>query len=126
MALTAHARAILWAQWRTSHNAMRRSGGGIGWTAVVGALWYGLWTIGAWFVMRVAMQASNTELVRQALPAGLLLVFLYWQVVPLQLAATGASLDLRKLQAYPIPFAQLFGIEVLLRVTAGIEMFIIL
>ena len=56
----------------------------------------------------------------------LLIVFLYWQVVPLLMAATGASLDLRKLQVYPIPVSQLFSIEVMLRVTAGIEMMLIL
>ncbi len=53
-------------------------------------------------------------------------MFLYWQVVPLLMAATGASLDLRKLQAYPIPVSQLFAIEVMLRVTAGIEMVMVL
>ena len=35
-------------------------------------------------------------------------------------------LDLRKLQAYPIPLRQLFAIEVLLRITASIEMFMVL
>ena len=60
------------------------------------------------------------------MPGGLLLVFLYWQVVPLLMAATGASLDLRKLQAYPIPVSQLFSIEVMLRVTAAIEMLLVL
>ncbi len=33
---------------------------------------------------------------------------------------------MRKLKAYPIPVRQLFAIEVLLRVTAAIEMFMIL
>ena len=60
------------------------------------------------------------------MPGGLLLIFLYWQVVPLLMAATGASLDMRKLKAYPIPVRQLFAIEVLLRVTAAIEMFLVL
>ena len=55
-----------------------------------------------------------------------LLVFLYWQVVPVLMAASGASLDLRKLQAYPIPVTQLFGLEVMLRVTAAIEVVLIL
>jgi ABC-2 type transport system permease protein len=64
--------------------------------------------------------------IRIALPGGLLLIFLYWQVVPLMLATTGSSLDLRKLRAYPIPDGQLFLIEVLLRVTAGIEMVLVL
>ncbi len=35
-------------------------------------------------------------------------------------------MELHKLQVYPIPVAQLFGIEVMLRVTAGIEMVLIL
>ena len=56
----------------------------------------------------------------------LLLIFLYWQVVPVLMAATGASLDLRKLQAYPIPVRQLFGLDVMLRVTAAIEVVLIL
>ena len=44
---------------------------------------------------------------------------------PLLMAATGASLELRKLQVYPIPDAQLFAIEVMLRVTAAVEMLFI-
>src|SRR4029079_9260510 len=35
------ARAILWAQWRSTRNFLPR--GGVGWTAVIGILWYGLW-----------------------------------------------------------------------------------
>src|SRR5207245_920225 len=46
--------------------------------------------------------------------------------IPLLMVATGASLDLRKLQAYPIPAGQLFGIEVSLRSTAAIEMLLLL
>ncbi len=42
-------------------------------------------------------------MITAALPGGLLLIFLYWQVVPLLMAATGSSLELRKLRAYPIP-----------------------
>ena len=61
-----------------------------------------------------------------ALPGGLLVMFLYWQVVPVLMAATGASLELRKLKVYPIPVSQLFAIEVMLRVTAAIEMVLVL
>jgi hypothetical protein len=60
------------------------------------------------------------------LAAIFLLIFLYWQVVPVLMAASGASLDLGKLQAYPIPVSQLFGLEVMLRVTAAIEAILIL
>lgn len=57
---------------------------------------------------------------------GLLLAFLYWQVVPVFLASTGLSLDLRKLKVYPIPPSQLFHIEVLLRLSTGLDVLIML
>jgi ABC-2 type transport system permease protein len=119
-----HARAILWAQWRTQRNSYFR--GGAAWTTVIGIIWYGTWLVAAAAVAGVTRNPENLNLLSAALPGGLLLVFLYWQVVPLLMAATGASLDLRKLQAYPIPLRQLFAIEVLLRVTASIEMFMVL
>jgi ABC-2 type transport system permease protein len=119
-----HARAILWAQWRTQRNSYLR--GGAAWTTAIGVVWYGMWVVAAVAVASLTGHPENVNLLRAALPGGLLLVFLYWQLVPLLMAATGASLDLRKLQAYPIPLRQLFAIEVLLRVTASIEMFLIL
>src|SRR6202040_2795552 len=85
------------------------------------------WSGGAaCILLRVFSNPSEVPVIRIALPGGLLLIFLYWQVVPLMLATTGSSLDLRKLRAYPIPDGQLFSIEVLLRVTAGIEMVLVL
>jgi ABC-2 type transport system permease protein len=119
-----HARAILWAQWRTQRNSYLR--GGAAWTTVIGLIWYGTWLVAAVAVASVMANPESVNLLHAILPGGLLLVFLYWQVVPLLMAATGASLDLRKLQAYPIPLRQLFAIEVLLRVTAAIEMFLVL
>ena len=119
-----HARAILWAQWRTFRNFYPRAG--MAWTVAVGTIWYGVWILAAVATTRLLSNPANLGIVKTALPGGLLLLFLYWQVVPLLMAATGASLELRKLQAYPIPVAQLFGIEVMLRVTAGIEMVLIL
>jgi ABC-2 type transport system permease protein len=118
------ARAILWAQWRTLRNFYPR--GGVAWTAVIGLGWYGFWLLAAISTARLAANPSNLGLMKAALTGGLLLVFLYWQVVPLLMAATGASLELRKLQVYPIPPAQLFSIEVMLRVTAAVEMIFIL
>ncbi|HUA84787.1 MAG TPA: hypothetical protein VMB85_13065 [Bryobacteraceae bacterium] len=119
-----HARAILWAYLRTRLNFYPR--GGVAWTAIVGAAWYGFWIMAAVAAGRLAASAQNLGFVRSALPGALFLVFLYWQVVPLLMAATGASLDLRKLQAYPIPVGELFGIEVMLRVTAAIEMMVVI
>lgn len=119
-----HAGTILWAQWRTLRNFYPREG--VAWAGVIGAVWYGAWFIAAAAVAKLVSNPSNLALIESALPGGLLLVFLYWQVVPLLMAATGASLDMRKLKAYPIPIRQLFAIEVLLRVTAAIEMLLVL
>jgi ABC-2 type transport system permease protein len=73
-------------------------------------------------VGKVVANPDEIGLVTAALSGSLLLVLLYWQVVPILLSATGASLDLQKLKVYPIPMRQLFGIEVMLRTTAAIEM----
>lgn len=116
--------AIFWAQWRTFSNFYPRRG--VAATAVVGLVWYGVWTAVAFSLLRVFSDPEDLPIVRVALPGGLLLMFLYWQVVPLMLATTGSSLDLKKLRAYPIPEKQLFGIEVLLRVTSAVEMALLL
>lgn len=113
------ARAILWAQWRSMRNFFPRRG--VGWTAFVGLIWYGFWVAAAFAVMLLTSSPISGGV------AGVfLLIFLYWQVVPVLMASTGASLDLRKLQAYPIPVTQLFGLEVMLRITASIEVILIL
>jgi ABC-2 type transport system permease protein len=118
------ARAILWAQWRTLRNFYPR--GGVAWTALIGAGWYGFWTLAALAAAKLAANPANLGMLNSVLTGGLLLVFLYWQVVPLLMAATGASLELRKLQVYPIPAGQLFSIEVMLRVTSAVEMLLIM
>jgi ABC-2 type transport system permease protein len=114
------ARAILWAQWRSMRNFFPRRG--IGWTAAVGFIWYGVWVI----VSISVMLLTSSPLITNTLGGVLLLAFLYWQVVPVLMAASGASLDLRKLQAYPIPVSQLFGLEVILRITAVVEIILVL
>jgi ABC-2 type transport system permease protein len=114
------ARAILWAQWRSLRNFFPRRG--IGWTAAVGFIWYGVWM----FVSFAVMLLISSQAVANTLGGVLLLAFLYWQVVPVLMAASGASLDLRKLQAYPIPVSQLFGLEVILRITAVVEVILVL
>jgi ABC-2 type transport system permease protein len=118
------ARAILWAQWRTLRNSYPF--GGNGWTGLIGLLWYGFWVLAAIAGGRLIADPSSLPLLKTALAGAMLLMFLYWQVVPLLMAATGSSLDLRKLQVYPIAVSELFGIEVMLRVTAAVEMLIVL
>jgi len=119
-----HARAIVWAQWRTLRNYYPR--GGVAWTAIVGLIWYGLWTALSLALIRVFSEPGILGLVPKVLPTGLLIVLLYWQVIPLLMATTGSSLELKKLRVYPIPNSQLFGLEVLLRLTSGIEMVLML
>ncbi len=121
------ARAILWAQWRTIRNFYPRAGGGgVAWSAIIGVIWYGFWLIASTAAARLISDPKNADNVRSLLPGAMLIVFLYWQVVPVLMAATGASLELRKLKVYPIPVSQLFGIEVMLRATSGIEMIMVL
>jgi hypothetical protein len=69
---------------------------------------------------------QSAETMPVALPTGLLLIFLYWQLAPLISASLGASLDLKKLLIYPVPHRKLFVIEVLLRLTTCAEMLLIL
>lgn len=114
------ARAILWAYLRTARNVYAR--GGVAWTATISMVWYGFWLVTSVVTARLVATPSNLGIMQNALTGALLLVFLYWQVVPLLMAATGASLELRKLQVYPIPPSHLFSIEAMLRITAAVEM----
>jgi ABC-2 type transport system permease protein len=116
-------RTILWAQWLSARAVFPRTGI---WTYLVGALWYGIWLAGAALCGRVVADPSEIGLVRKVFPGALILMVLYWQVVPVLMSATGASLDLQRLKVYPIRLRALFGIEVLLRATAAVEMIVIL
>jgi len=100
-------------------------GGSVMATAIL-IVWYGLWMVAAAAIGRALADPAITDELRTAFPIAFFFVFVYWQVVPLLVAATGASLDLKKLQGYPIPMRQLFIVEVLLRSTASLEMFVIL
>jgi ABC-2 type transport system permease protein len=118
------AAAILWAQWRTLRN--RRGLGGSLWSTLSGSIWYGAWALAAMLLGKIVSEESNTQVIHSILPATLLMITLYWQVIPLLMATTGASLEMRKLRPYPIPDGQLFWIEAMLRATAGIEMILLL
>jgi ABC-2 type transport system permease protein len=121
------ARAIVWAQWRTLWNYFPRSNrAAFVFSGLLWLFWYGAF---AWLAATAAWLFSQPEeigLIRRILPGGLLLCFLYWQAIPLLLVSTGMSLDFKKLTVYPIPTGQLFGLEVLLRVTTGMEMILLL
>src|SRR5579885_3057981 len=119
-----HALTILWAQWRSVRNGYPRRG--VAWTAVVALIWYVLWAGLSVVIARIFSEAENLPMIHNVLPSGLFIVFLYWQLIPLLMATTGSTLELRKLRVYPIPESQLFRLEMMLRVTSGIEMIILL
>jgi ABC-2 type transport system permease protein len=119
-------RAILWAQWRILLHF--RSGGNLPSAALSGLIllgWFGLWTLVAAALGVLAAQPGARSMFEQALPGALFLACVLWQVVPLLMASQGASLELKKLLVYPIPASQLFGVDVALRVTSGLEMILL-
>lgn len=122
-----HARAILWAQLRSFRNRLPHSNWiGVAFTAVLASVWYGgftLFAISAGFLMANPAQLS---FIANILPRALLICILYWQVMPLVSAAMGSALDVKKLLAYPIPHRELFALDVLLRISTGLEVLIVL
>jgi ABC-2 type transport system permease protein len=125
--MTSHARAILWAQWRSQLNYYPKvNKAGLAFSGILASVWYGGWLFAASFIAYLIAQPKNVELIRTGLPSGLLFVFVYWQIIPILLVSTGVSLSTKKLQVYPIPHSQLFLLEVLLRLSTSIEMVLIL
>jgi len=121
------ARAILWAQWRTLVNFYSRGRlGALIFAILISVLWYGLAAVGGFACAVLASDPKRVPLIHRAGPGLLMFVLFYWQIVPILLTSTGASLDLRRLIVYPIRHAQLFGVEVLLRITTGIEMLLVM
>ena len=124
--MLSQAGAIVWAQWRSVRNHLPRANvAGLIFTSVLTALWYGGFAYVALIVGFLLSRRDEIAAFRKVLPGALLMCFLYWQVVPVLLTSMGASLDLRKLLVYPIPHRTLFLVEVLLRVTTGLEMLLL-
>ncbi|MBV8553263.1 MAG: hypothetical protein JOY54_18345 [Acidobacteriaceae bacterium] len=117
-------RAISWAQFRSMRNHLPRTSVGTVLVWLFSALWYGLFTAAGVFLAIEISRAPIADLARW-LPVGFLALFLYWQVVPLFTLSSGWSLQLKKLQAYPVSNRALFGIEVLLRITSSPEMILL-
>lgn len=121
------ARAIVWAQGRAVRNHIPRSNlTGLLLPTLLVAFWYGGFGFLAVMAGIFLAQPDEMEFVHRVLPAALLVCFLYWQVIPILMASTGAALDMRKLLVYPIPHRELFTLEVLLRISTGFEMLLLL
>ena len=116
---------ILWAQWRTLRNF--KGGGGARIIAALAAIiWYGIWGAVAVFASTLTASRNNVDILPAVLSWGMMVGFVYWQVMPVITVSLGASLDLKKLLVYPIPFEQMFLAEIMLRLTAGMEVVLVL
>lgn len=125
--MAAHVSAILWAQWRSFANTVRRGGAGATAAAALAVVvWYGMWCALAAGLFALTSRPEARGVVERALPGGLLFVLVYWQVAPVLAASLGAAVDLRRLRVYPIPSGALFGIEVTLRLSTSVEMLLLL
>ena len=100
--------------------------GGAVFSVVTGLFFYGFWTFLAWGGMVFFSSSDQGSYFLPVISGSLMFVMLYWQFAPVLSASFGASLDLRKLLAYPIPHGKLFLVEILLRITTCPEMLIVL
>jgi ABC-2 type transport system permease protein len=101
-------------------------GGGLAFSSITGLIFYGFWAFLGWGAMLFFSSPNQAPFFVPVITSGLAFVMLYWQLAPIISASFGASLDLRKLLAYPIPHGKLFLIEILLRITTCGEMVVLL
>lgn len=117
--------AIAFAQFRIMRNHLPRTNVGSVLMWLFSTLWYGMFAAcGA--SLAVALPRTPIRDIQEWLPLGLLSVFLFWQLIPLFTLSSGWSLQLNKLQIYPVSNRALFGIEVLLRLSTAPEMILVL
>lgn len=115
--------AIVRAQWRAWLNQGPKSAWGM-W--IVYLVWYGFAAFLAWVAATVLPEIKDPRRLAQTVEAALFLGLLYWQLIPILLASTGMSLDLKRLLVYPVHASNLFLIEVILRLSTGMEVAIAL
>ncbi len=126
MILNQQTRAIIWAQWRSIFNRFPRHKAGLAFTWFFSLLWYGGFAFLGVTAAFGLPEVHDPKLLFRILDVGLLVAFLYWQLMPLMMVSSGLSLDLKRLMVYPIPESRMFGIEVLLRVSTGTEVLLVL
>lgn len=115
--------AIIGAQWRAM---MNRGLANIWLMYLLTGLWYLAVSAAAALLSAVIPEIETRDSLLTLISIGLLLGFLYWQFVPVLLVSSGMSLDLKRLLVYPIAPGRLFGVEVLLRITTGVEVLILM
>ncbi len=117
---------LVWAQYRCFVNRLPQWRVAAWLAAALGALFYGAVTALAVVAGRFCAQPPDAEALESGLARGLLLVTLYWQVVPLALSASGVSLDTKRLRGFPVPRQALFGLDLALRSVSSPEALIVL
>jgi len=104
-----------------------RRGGRAGriFSSITSLLFLSLFAFFGWGAMLFFSDPDAVTYFVPALSGGLMIVMAYWQLAPVITASFGASIDLRKLLAYPIPHNTLFLVEILLRITTSVEMLLV-
>jgi ABC-2 type transport system permease protein len=123
--MTEQIAAILWAQIRITRNHFRRTTVGAVVMWITTAFWYALFVALAVLAV-IGIPAVPLHILRGALPIALLVLFLYSQSIPLFTLSTGWSLQINKIQVYPIRESALFALEVMLRVSTTPEIIIVI
>lgn len=117
--------AILKAQLLSMRMRKGAARGGVVFSAITGFFFYGMFAFFAWTLMLVFSSPDASVYFVPLLSSLLLVIMLYWQLAPVVSASFGASIDLRKLMAYPIPRRKLFLVEVMLRIVTSFDMVVV-
>ena len=126
MLLDQQTRAIVWVQYRSIFNRFPRNRGGAVLAWFFSIVWYSIFAMFGVLAAFGLPEVTDRAWLLRTLDLGLLVCLLFWQLMPLMMATSGLSLDLKRLFVYPIPERRMFGIEVLLRASTGIEVLILL
>jgi len=119
--------AILWAQFLSMRLRKGTAARGSAvFSSVTGLFFYIAFAFFGWILMELFSATEATAYFLAALSGILMLMMAYWQLAPVMTASFGASIDLRKLMAYPIPRSRLFLVEVLLRAITSFDMLLVL
>jgi ABC-2 type transport system permease protein len=124
--MTTHVRAVVWAQQRAIlHGLQRNARAGSILAGLVLLAWYAGWMALAVLAGVLAGRPDGVRFLTTFLPQGLFFATLYWQLTPVLLGSQGASLDVKKLLAFPIPPGHLFALEIVLRTSTCLEMLLL-
>src|SRR3974390_28760 len=100
MILDQQTRVIIWAQWRSLFNRFPRNRGGVILAWFFSLLWYPLCALLAFAAAVGLAEVTDRALLFKSLDFGLLGALLFWQLMPLMMATSGLSLDLKRLLVF--------------------------